>query len=372
MHARLTMCRVAVIIASFFIVLCNAPVYAGTTGSLVGIVTDVKGLPIVDALVTASSPSQTETARTDAHGRFTMASLVPDSYMVFVTKEGYESAGAFGVEVSADNVRSFSAILGPVLHILDGQTVYAPRGLVRPGTAADVYTVNAQTQSKLAALGGGGGLDNAYSAIASAPGAFVPPSQTGWNQPIFLRGGDFTEIGYELDGVPLNRSFDHIPTTNLSTLGQQQLQVYTGGEPADAESNALSGYVNQIIKQGTYPGTATLDLGIGDPALYNKANLEVGGATPDKRFTYYVGTSLINQDFRYRDQQNGASFSNQFGNPFDLQFAALGPLGIGPPGCGLPNGSQFTGCYANHAFFQALPAGPGGYILGPYPMGKNS
>ena len=131
---------------------------------------------------------------------------------------------------------------------------YAAPGLVRPGTAADVYSVNAQVQSKLAPLGGGGGIDNAYSAIAGVPGAFVPPSQTGWNQPIFLRGGDFTEIGYELDGVPLNRSLDHIPTTNLSSLGQQQLQVYTGSEPAKAESNGLSGYVNQNVKRGTFSG----------------------------------------------------------------------------------------------------------------------
>src|SRR5579872_12447 len=346
---------------------------AGTTGSLVGIVTDSKGGPVADALVTATSPSQVETARTDAQGRFTIASLAPDSYFVFVDKVGYEEARAFGVDVSADNIRSISFVLGPPLKVLDGETVYAPSGLVRSGVASDVYTISASQQSKVASLGGGGGLDNAYSAITAVPGAFVPPSQTGWNQPVFLRGGDFTEVGYELDGVPLNRSYDHIPTTNLSSLGQQELQVYTGGAPAEAESNGLSGYINQVVKQGTYPGTATLDLGIGDPALYNKANLEIGGATPDKRFTYYVGTSIINQDFRYRDEQNGADFSSQFGAPFDLQFAALGPItGVGPPGCGLPNGSNFTGCYANRAFFAALPAGPGGYVLGPYVMGHNS
>src|SRR5579872_4772576 len=299
---------------------------AGTTGSLVGIVTDSKGGPVADALVTATSPSQVETARTDAQGRFTIASLAPDSYFVFVDKVGYEEARAFGVDVSADNIRSISFVLGPPLKVLDGETVYAPSGLVRSGVASDVYTISASQQSKVASLGGGGGLDNAYSAITAVPGAFVPPSQTGWNQPVFLRGGDFTEVGYELDGVPLNRSYDHIPTTNLSSLGQQELQVYTGGAPAEAESNGLSGYINQVVKQGTYPGTATLDLGIGDPALYNKANLEIGGATPDKRFTYYVGTSIINQDFRYRDEQNGADFSSQFGAPFDLQFAALGPI----------------------------------------------
>jgi hypothetical protein len=372
-HPRFTFCRAAALIALFFVIFGNAPTFAGTTGSLVGVVTSEKGTAIVGVKVTATSPSQTETALTDAQGHFTFAALSADVYSVSFQRDGYEFRYVFGVDILADNVRSISIVLPFVRKIIDGGSV-AVRGLVRPGTATDVYSVNAQEQSKLAPLGGGGGIDNAYSAIAAVPGAFVPPSQTGWNQPIFLRGGDFTEIGYELDGVPLNRSFDHIPTTNLSSLGQQQLQVYTGGEPAEAESNGLSGYVNQVVKRGTYPGSATATFGIGSPSLYNKVNLEAGGATPDRRFSYYVGTSIVDQDFRYRDQSNGASFSTEFGNPFDLQFAALGPdfNPLGQPGCGLPNGSNFAGCYANRAFFRSLPAGPGGFILGPYQMGRNS
>jgi hypothetical protein len=359
MHPRTSLLRVIIgaAILSLPLLLLAPRADAGTTGSLIVNVTDNKGVPLQAVAVSVTSPSQSDKGTTDAFGRVTFASLSPDTYTLTLSKAGYTTEISLAGDVIADNIRSVEKKMYPVGAVRPelGEVVVQGQ-IVRPGTGADVYSVSAAQQSKVASLGGGGGIDNAYSAIASVPGAFVPPSQTGWNQPIFLRGGDFTEIGYELDGVPLNRSFDHIPTTNLSTLGQQQLQV-----------------VNQVIKQGTYPGTATLDLGIGDPALYNKANLEVGGATPDKRFTYYVGTSLIDQDFRYRDQQNGASFSNQFGNPFDLQFAALGPLSpIGQPGCGLPNGSQFAGCYANHAFFQALPAGPGGYVLGPYPMGKNS
>src|SRR6202011_4050805 len=147
-------------------------------------------------------------------------------------------------------------------------------GLLKPGTTQDVYTVNAGLQSKLSVLGGGGNLDNAYSAISAIPGAFVPPGQTGWNQPIFLRGGDFNEIGYELDGIPLNRSFDNIPTTNLATLGQQQLQVYTGGSPANAESHRLAGYINQVIKTGTLPGFADATIAFGRPAFLNKLSIE--------------------------------------------------------------------------------------------------
>ncbi|MDQ6823935.1 MAG: TonB-dependent receptor, partial [Candidatus Eremiobacteraeota bacterium] len=345
---------------------------------LIGYVLTKSGAPLQDAMVSATSASQAATTTTDQQGHFVFVALLPDSYVITVSKPGYRTVSQPGVEVSADNTQTVELIADREAPTLSKIVISEAAGLLKPGTTQDVYTVNAGLQSKLSVLGGGGNLDNAYSAISAIPGAFVPPGQTGWNQPIFLRGGDFNEIGYELDGIPLNRSFDNIPTTNLATLGQQQLQVYTGGAPADAEAHGLAGYVNQVIKTGTVPGFAAASLGFGSPALYNKFNFEAGGATSDRRLTYYFGVGGYNQNYRYIDQFNGASDSPTFGMPFDLANAAFGPLAGGMPGCpGDPfiapgSGSNFAGCYANHAFFNALPAGPGGYILGPYPLGKNS
>ena len=125
---------------------------------------------------------------------------------------------------------------------------------MKAGTTADVYSVNATTSAKVATLGGGGSLGQAYGAIASQPGVVVPPGQSGWFQTIHIRGGDFDQVGYEFDGVPVLRSYDNYPTTPASTLGQQELQIYTGGAPANSESQGLAGYINQVIKSGTYPG----------------------------------------------------------------------------------------------------------------------
>ncbi|MBC5827061.1 MAG: TonB-dependent receptor, partial [Candidatus Eremiobacteraeota bacterium] len=102
---------------------------------------------------------------------------------------------------------------------------------------------------------------------------------------------------------------DSAPRATLTNLGQQEVQIYTGGTPASAEASGLSGYVNQVIRTGTYPGFRELNVGLGGPALYNSASLEIGSATPDRRFSYYVGTSLVGQGFRYGDQYNGV------GNP---------------------------------------------------------
>lgn len=347
------------------------PAPAGTTGTLVTFALTDVNTPVAGAKVSAISPSQSESGVTDERGKFTFVALSPDTYAVTVSKPGFRAATQEGVDVFADNTRTVYVFVQREIKTLATVSVSAGSSLVNPGTTVDVYSVNRPLQQTLVGLNGGGDLDSAYSAITAVPGAFVPPGQSGWNQAIFIRGGGYNEIGYELDGIPTNRSFDNLPTGNLSILGQQSLQVYTGGAPADAEAHGLSGYINQVIRTGTYPGFGDLTLGIGSPTFYNKFGLEVGGATPDRRFTYYVGIGGYNQDFRYVDNSNGAAFSQNFGMPFDLANAALGPVAspLNPPGCGLPNGSNFAGCYSNVGYFDALPIGPGGYILGPYVMG---
>ncbi len=353
---------------------------AGTTGTLSGYVYAKSGTPLQSAQIAVTSPAQTAKTVTDETGHFVFVALLPDTYSVSASKDGYQPSLQPGVLVTADTTQTVTFSLEPEVKTLSKIAVSAnTAGLLRPGTTQDIYTITPPLQTVLSALNGGTSLNQAYSAISAVPGAFVPPGQTGWNQPIFLRGGDFNEIGYELDGIPLNRAFDNIPTTNLSTLGQQQLQVYTGGAPAGAESHGLAGYINQVIKTGTVPGFADAELGIGSPALYNKVSIEGGGATTDRRFTYYFGVSGYNQDFRYIDQFNGAQFSQTFGQPFDLANAAFGPLAtlqnpLAGPGCTafIPNGSDYAGCYANHGYFNALPVGPGGYIQGPFPNGKNA
>ncbi|MBV8282593.1 MAG: carboxypeptidase regulatory-like domain-containing protein, partial [Candidatus Eremiobacteraeota bacterium] len=343
---------------------------AGVTGTLNGFVEDAHNAPVAQAKISVTSPSQNAITQTDARGQFAFVSLYPDTYAITASKDGYKTITLTGVQVVSDNTRTILVVLEPVRTL--GEVVVSRSGLLSAGTTQDVYSVNRPVQRTLVGLNGGYDVTNAYSSIAAVPGAFVPPIASGWNQPVFIRGGSFDQVGYEFDGIPVNRTYDNSPLTTLSTVGQQLVQVYTGGAPANAESHGLSGYVNQVVRRGTYPGFADLTLSIGSPALFNKYDFEAGGATPDRRFSYFIAAGGYTQGFRYIDQSNGAAFSTNFGQPFDLENVVLGPLNGGMPGCGIPNGSNFTGCYANTGFFSSLPAGPGGYVIGPYPMGKNS
>jgi hypothetical protein len=336
---------------------------AGTTGGVQGTVSDAgTGAPVAAATISIVSPSQSATTTTDAGGHFAFLSLAPDTYSVSVEKTGYDSITRPGVSVFADQNQTVSLAIHAALRTIAHVTSAAAGALLKPGTTADVYSVNAAMAARTGALGGGGGLNSAYSAVASVPGVYLPTGASGWNQAVLIRGGDYSQVGYEYDGVPVNRSFDNYPAHTASALGQQEVEVYTGSSPANAESTGLAGFINQVIKTGTFPGFGNADLGIGTPSFYHKASVEAGGASPNRLFSYYVGIGGYNQDIRYIDNNNGAGYPSEFGAVFwELPCPAAGD-------------AAFSACYQNAPtggfnWFNTPdlgPVGPGNdYIVGP-------
>src|SRR5215467_4061815 len=190
-------------------------VLAGVTGTATGtVLVEGSNAPVASAKVTASSASQTATTTTDNSGHFGFVSLVPDTYSFTASKEGViETLIQRGVTILADQVANVVMVAKPYIKTLAAITSRASSDLVRPGTTANVYSVNAAAQARTASFGGGGSSDQGYSALAALPGAYIQPNQTGWFQTVNIRGGDYDQVGYEFDGVPVNRSFDNYPTT---------------------------------------------------------------------------------------------------------------------------------------------------------------
>jgi len=297
---------------------------AGTTGALSGTVSDQTGAPVAGASVTASSPSQNASTVTDAAGRFRFLSLAPDTYVIAVSKDGFNPTTVSGQTVFADNSQSVGVTISKSITEIVKVSSRATGNLVKPGTTADVYSVNAQTQSTLAGIGGGFNLNNAYSAIYSQPGVSSIVGNAGAGQIFYIRGASYGQTGYEFDGVPVNRAFDNYNGNSLSNLGQQELQVYTGGSPSSGTSATLGGYVNQVIKTGTYPGFGTFILGGGTPSFYHKFQVEAGGATPNRMFSWYAGFQGYDTGFRVGDNSNGAGLFTDGNNP-DGFFGSQAP-----------------------------------------------
>ncbi len=302
---------------------------ASTTGGLTGTVVDTDtGAPIAGVTVTATSPSQTASVTTDAAGHFGFLTLGPDTYTVTATKGGYATQSVPGQIVFADTVQTLTVRMPKALQTIAHVTSAAGGALVKSGTTADIYSVNASTQAAVAALGGGGSLNQAYSAIATIPGAYVVPNQSGYYETVNIRGGDYDQVGYEFDGVPVTRSFDNYGSSSASSLGNAEVQVYNGATPANSEGQGLSGYINQVIKTGTFPGYGDGSLGIGTPTFYHRASIEVGGATPDRLFSYYVGIGGSNNAYNTVNNNNGSEYDGWFGPVLNI----------------IPNGSYAQQC----------------------------
>jgi hypothetical protein len=282
---------------------------AGVTGNVNGIVRDNAGAPLAGVAVKAVSPSQSATATTDSGGHFVLLSLAPDTYTLSLSKFGYQSISIGGTVVFADQTQQVSYTLSKTLKTIASVTSQAGSSLVKSGVGGDLYSVNPSQAAAAAALGGGGNLNSAYSAMASVPGIQTSQGGMGWDfNAAYVRGQNSYYTGFEYDGIPINRSFDNYNSGTESSLGLSELQVYTGGGPSSVASAGTAGFINQVIKTGTFPGFATANLGIATPQFYHQASVEIGGSTPDRNFSYYVGLLGYNQASRFFDTTNGAGY----------------------------------------------------------------
>jgi hypothetical protein len=337
-------------------------VLAGTTGQVAGTITDAQSAqPISGATISVSSPSQSASTTSDAQGRFGFLSLAPDTYSVTIVKSGYQTFTQPGVTVIADQTATLSYPVYKTLATIGKTTARASTDVVRPGTVQDVYAVNAAQAETVQALGGGGNFNTAYAALASVPGVVLPYGGNGsQGQVIFIHGASYSQVGYDFDGVPVNRAFDNYNANSLSNLGQQELQVITSGSSASSSTATVAGLISQVIRTGTSPGFRTLNFQLGDPTSYHSGQIEVGGASPNRNFSYYGGLLRWDQSDRYFDQFNGGL---SLGEPGSVRTVTYVTNTLNNPGI-------FPACIVNRAKgtatnpFTLAPGTPGAIAAG--------
>jgi Carboxypeptidase regulatory-like domain len=132
----------AVAVASFL----PAAGFAGTTGALVGTVTDARtGAPVAGAQITVISPAQREQTTTDVRGEFSFVSLAPDTYIVRISSAGYSPYAYVSVVVDADGQQKMTVTLTKrsIAHLIG----CPPPGLMPCSYEAksDVYVVSPRT-----------------------------------------------------------------------------------------------------------------------------------------------------------------------------------------------------------------------------------
>jgi hypothetical protein len=87
---------------------------AGTLGGIAGVVTDTKtGAPVAGVRLQITSPSQSITTTTDAHGHYIALSLEPDQYTVTASKDGYSTESFATYSVFADQTQQYDFKIDP-------------------------------------------------------------------------------------------------------------------------------------------------------------------------------------------------------------------------------------------------------------------
>jgi hypothetical protein len=337
------------ILALLMVVFQGTWALAGTTGSIQGTVTDENGHAIAGASVTALSPSQTAQTTTDSKGSYTVLNLSPDTYAVTVSKDGYDPTTLNGVTVEADQSTRGDISLRISAKVLGHVTATATTSVVNKTVTGDLYAVNSQTISNYQASSGG--AETLYSqngVVGSLPGVVrTVGSGAGYfgQGTLSIRGGAYDQVGYELDGIPLNRGFDFYNGTAFLTNGLASLEVYTGGEPADA-GRAMSGYINEIIRRGTYPGGADMTIIGGTPSFNHSVDMDVYGGTPSGNFSYYLSTLALNFTDAFNNQ------TNDNGLTYDIPANDAGC-----PAFQILNGNPLASCATAHALSSPIQFG---------------
>ncbi len=280
-----------------FVACTGASAFAGTTGSITGTIIDGgTKKPLANVRVRAASVSQTQSTTTNAQGFFVLQNLSPDTYTLSAEASAYQTYVAEGVTVQQDiNVPLNFSLTGALKTI--GRVTTSAGSLVKGTQTTDVYNV---TGAQLNAASGGDNLHKTlYEYIATAPGV----TSNGFPGLPRIRGGAATDTGYEFDGIPTRERITGLFTSNLSNIGFQNVEVYTGGLTAQNSGNG-TGVINSVVKQGTYPASGVISLGSTFPDFNHYLTLEYGNATPNNRFSYYLALDAVNSNNSY---DNGAN-----------------------------------------------------------------
>jgi len=342
--------------------------FAGTTGTISGTVTDAKtGAPLAGVKVSATAPTAHFSATTDARGFYSFSGVSPDAYTVSFESKGYESFSTTGVNVFQDQVAQVSGALLKSLATIGRVSAHSPGGAYQPTQTQDTYTV---TPQQIVTLQGKDNNFNEATLLTSLPGASLDTS----GYPV-LRGGRENEEGYQFEGITYSDPITNQFVNSLTINGIGSFQLVPGAGDA-SQGNAGTGTINYTAKRGTYPGFGQLDLEAQSAPFSHQFRFEYGLATRNGRLSDYVsfvgnrnasqygargqlavdansyysqadneGNDLVNnliykfgknnnQSLQFLYQNQVYRFGLNVGNQSTLQYVTADPLALSPLGNG--------------------------------------
>ncbi len=290
-------CSFVLIIATAFASSSVATV-AATSGQIIGTVVDAKTKKaIADAIVTAISPSERYSTKTNDKGEFAIAGVTLDTYTIVVDAHGYEPMSISGATVTGDEAfRTSFALTSNGLRTLANVRARPAGSAFNPGQTSDTITVTSAQIDQIL----GKSLNTDQTTLLER----LPSVTVDKNDVPLIRGGFAFQTGYQYEGIDytqpsagLSNRFSNFANGNI-LIGAASLQIVPGGGDA-TRGDTGTGNIALTAKRGTYPATGLIDYEVGAVGGGQQFGFEYGYATPNNRFSNYATFIAEDKQFHY-------------------------------------------------------------------------
>jgi len=219
--------------AIFLLIFTVAVLQAGTTGKIVGKITDAQsGEALIGANILIKGTSMG--AATDAEGYYIIMNVPPGTYTLQALYIGYNSKEITGVTVNTDLTTTIDVTLSETtLETGETITVVAKRKAIKTDLTATTAVVGNKQIKALPVT--------EISDVLALQAGYVDGH---------MRGGRTGEVAYWIDGIPVTDSYDGSTVVDVNKDMVQELQVISGAFNAEY-GNAMSGIVNIVTKDGS-------------------------------------------------------------------------------------------------------------------------
>lgn len=225
--------------------------FAGTTGKLVGKVTDKNTgdpLPFVNVIIMGTSLG----AATDLDGYFSILNVPPGTYSIKASAIGYNAVTIENVKVSIDLTTTVDFELTDTsVELGEDVVIVATKPLIQKDLTSSTSIVGDDLISELP-------VTEISDVLQLQAGVVV--SQGGG---LHLRGGRSGQVTYQIDGVPVTDSYDGSTVVDVNSSAVQELQVISGAFNAEY-GQALSGVINLVTKDGSNEFKGSIQAYTGD------------------------------------------------------------------------------------------------------------
>ncbi len=236
------------------VILCSfilpVKVWAGTTGKIVGQVTDSgSGAPLVGVNVSLSGTYLGSS--TDGDGNYLILNVPPGSYTMIFKYIGYRTVGIEGVTVSVDfTTRQSCQMKQESLELGEVIVVTAKREMIRKDLTASQNEVTFEDIQSMPV--------EEFEDIIRMQSGITRDEGGGFH----IRGGRSSEVTFWVDGISVTDVFDGSNGVEIENNAIQSLQVISGTFNAEY-GQAMSGIINVVTREGgrQYKGEFSAYLG---------------------------------------------------------------------------------------------------------------